>query len=159
MGKNRSLSREFVHWASVISCCFGSGAIVVSGMTHYPQINALRRATRIQLTTAPATVKLNDGIRTKGKLQVVSVTGGLLHLTKALSDGDFVEVAFQTHSGNVEGMAEMLTPVRTAPGSVFQPFRFVALGDDDHRILHAMIESESDRSFIGLRSSHWSTGK
>jgi hypothetical protein len=128
-------------------------------MTHYPQINALHRATRIQLTTAPAVVKLNDGIRTKGKLQVVSVTGGLLQLTKAIDDGDFVEVAFQTHSGSVQGMAEMLSPVRTAPGSVFQPFRFVALGDDDHRTLNMIVESESDRSFIGLRSSHWSTGK
>jgi hypothetical protein len=128
-------------------------------MTHYPQINALHRATRIQLTTAPAVVKLNDGIRAKGKLQVVSVTGGLLQLTKAIDDGDFVEVAFQTHSGSVQGMAEMLSPVRTAPGSVFQPFRFVALGDDDHRTLHMIVESESDRSFIGLRSSHWSAGK
>jgi hypothetical protein len=128
-------------------------------MTHYPQINVLHRATRIQLTTAPAVVKLNDGIRTKGKLQVVSVTGGLLQLTKAIADGDFVEVAFQTHSGSVQGMAEMLSPVRTAPGSVFQPFRFVALADDDHRALHSMIESESDRSFIGLRSNHWSAGK
>jgi hypothetical protein len=35
----------------------------------------------------------------------------------------------------------------------------VALGDDDHRMLHSMIEAESDRSFIGLRSSHWATGK
>ena len=128
-------------------------------MTHYPQINALHRATRIQLTTAPALVKLTDGHHATGKLQVVSTTGGLLHLTRALSDGDFVEVAFQTHSGNVQGMAEMLSPVRTAPGSVFQPFRFVALGDDDHRVLHSMIEAESDRSFIGLRSSHWATRK
>jgi hypothetical protein len=128
-------------------------------MTHYPQINALHRATRIQLTTAPAVVKLNDGIRAKGKLQVVSVTGGLLQLTKAIDDGDFVEVAFQTHSGSVQGMAEMLSPVRTAPGSVFQPFRFVALGDDDHRTLNMIVESESDRSFIGLRSGHWSAGK
>jgi hypothetical protein len=128
-------------------------------MTHYPQINALHRATRIQLTTASALVKLTDGHHATGKLQVVSTTGGLLHLTRALSDGDFVEVAFQTHSGNVQGMAEMLSPVRTAPGSVFQPFRFVALGDDDHRLLHSMIEAESDRSFIGLRSSHWATGK
>ena len=128
-------------------------------MTHYPQINTLHRATRIQLTTAPAVVKLNDGIRAKGKLQVVSVTGGLLQLTKALSDGDFVELAFQTHSGNVHGMAEMLSPVRSAPGSVFQPFRFVALGDEDHNMLDSMIKSHADSSFAGLRSSDWSAGK
>jgi hypothetical protein len=128
-------------------------------MTHYPQINTLHRATRIQLTTAPAIVKLTDGVRTKGKLQVVSITGGLLHLTRALADGDFVELAFQTHSGNVHGMAEMLSPVRTAPGSVFQPFRFVALGDDDHRTLDTMIKQQGDSSFAGLRSSDWSVGK
>jgi hypothetical protein len=125
-------------------------------MTHYPQINAFHRATRIQLTTAPAVVKLTDGNRTKGKLQVVSTTGGLLQLTRPISDGDFVELAFQTHSGSIQGMAEMLTPVRTAPGSVFQPFRFVAMGDEDHRTLDMIISSESDKSFIGLRSSHWS---
>jgi hypothetical protein len=145
--------------ALVISLSSPVSAIVSSGMTHYPQINALRRATRIQLTTAPAIVKLNDGVRTKGKLQVVSTTGGLLQLTRALSDGDFVEVAFQTHSGNVRGMAEMLSPVRSAPGSVFQPFRFVAMGDDDHRTLDMMIQSEKDRRFVGLRSREWLSGK
>lgn len=128
-------------------------------MTHYPQINALHRATRIQLTTAPAVVKLTDGLRAKGKLQVISVTGGLLQLTRALSDGDFVELAVQTHSGSIHGMAEMLSPVRTSPGSVFQPFRFVALGDDDHRTLDAMIQSEADQTFAGLRSRDWSPGK
>ncbi len=101
-------------------------------MTHYPQTNAVHRATRIQLATAPALIKLTDGKRAKARIQVISVTGGLLQLASALSEGDFVEVAFQTQSGNVHGMAEMLSPVRSSPGSVFQPFRFVALGDDDH---------------------------
>ena len=122
-------------------------------MTHYPQINALHRAPRIQLTTTPAVVKLGDGVRTKARLEMVSSTGGLLQLTKPIAGGDFVEIAFETHSGNVQGMAEMLDPVRSARGSVFQPFRFVALGDDDHQVLYRMIESERDRDFLGLRSS------
>ena len=153
------MAGESVHCASVISPGAIVNAIVLLGMTHYPQISALHRATRIQLATAPAIVKLTDGIRAKGKLQVVSVTGGLLQLTKALSDGDFVELAFQTHLGNVHGMAEMLSPVRSAPGSVFQPFRFVALDDDDHRNLDMVIKSQADNSFAGLRSSDWSVGK
>jgi len=103
-------------------------------------------------------VKLGDGVSTKARLQVVSSTGGLLQLTKALAGGDFVEVAFQSHSGSVQGMAEMLDPVRSVPGSVFQPFRFVALGDEDHEILGRMIESERDRDFLGLRSSERSRG-
>lgn len=125
------------------------------GMTHYPQTNALHRAPRIQLSTTQAFVKLSDGNKAKARLQTVSTTGGMLHMTKALSEGDFVEVAFQTTSGNVHGMAEMLHPLRSAQGSVFQPFRFVALGDDDHRALHMTIQSEGDKSFAGLRSTDW----
>jgi hypothetical protein len=126
-----------------------------SGMTHYPLCNPAHRATRVQLATTPAVIKSGDGHRANAKLQIVSTTGGLLQLTRALAEGDFVELAFQTQSGNVIGMAEMLNPVRSSPGSVFQPFRFVAMGDDEHEILHSMIEAASDSSFRGLRSCDW----
>ena len=102
---------------------------------------------------------LEDGQRTKAKLQTVSVTGGLLRLAKSLSQGDFVEVAFQTQSGPVRGMAEMLTPVRAATDGSLQPFRFVALGDDDHRALRMVVDAAADRSFQGIRSSHWMAPK
>ena len=121
-------------------------------MTHYPQIDALHRATRIQLSTTPALLKLSDGKPAKAKLRVVSATGGLLHIAKALAEGDFIEVAFQTQAGNVRGMAEMLRPVARGAEVVAQPFRFVALGDDDHRILDALVESADHRSFLGISS-------
>jgi len=121
-------------------------------MTHYPQIDALHRATRIQLSTTPALLKLSDGKPAKAKLRVVSATGGLLHIAKALAEGDFIEVAFQTQAGNVHGMAEMLRPVARGAEVVAQPFRFVALGDDDHRILDALVESADHRSFLGISS-------
>jgi hypothetical protein len=140
----------FGNLACPSSQCHSNG-----GMTHYPQINAIHRATRIQLATTQALIKLSDGNRAKARLQTVSVTGGMLHLPKALAEGDFVEVAFQTRSGSVHGMAEMLNPVWAKQGSVLQPFRFVALEDDDHRALHMTIESEGDRSFDGLRSADW----
>src|ERR1700751_2350171 len=101
--------------------CPGDQCHSGGGMTHYPQTNAVHRATRIQLVTTQALVKLSDGNKTKARLQTVSVTGGMLHLPKALAEGDFVEVAFQTKSGNVHGMAEMLNPVRSGQGSVLQP--------------------------------------
>jgi len=126
------------------------------GMTHYPQINALHRATRIQLTTTQALLTLGDGKRAKAKLQTISTTGGLLQVPKALSEGDFIEVAFETQSGNVQGMAEMLKPVRRGTDMVFQPFRFIALDDDHHRILHELIESSNHRSFLGF-SDYWAT--
>jgi hypothetical protein len=126
-------------------------------MTHYPQTNPTHRATRIQLTTTPAVVKLSDGQKTKGNIHLVSITGGLLQLARALSEGDFVEVAFQTNSGNVEGMAEMLNPVKKGQGSVLQAFRFVALDDDDHQKLRMVVEATADRSFLGLRSSQFAS--
>jgi hypothetical protein len=129
-------------------------------MTHFPQVHPQRRSPRIQLGgSIPALVMLEDGQRAKGKLQTISVTGGLLRLAKSLSQGDFVEVAFQTQSGPVRGMAEMLTPVRAASDGSLQPFRFVALGDDDHRALRMVVDSAADRSFQGIRSSQWSAPK
>jgi hypothetical protein len=99
-----------------------------------------------------------DGQRAKAKLQTVSITGGLLRLAKALTQGDFVEVAFQTDSGSVCGMAEMLHATRAVEGAL-QPFRFIAMADDDHRALRMMVDSSTDRSFLGLRSSQWSEPK
>ena len=84
-------------------------------MTHFPNPNPQRRAPRIQLSgSIPALVMLEDGERAKGKLQSISITGGLLRLAKSLEQGDFVEIAFQTQSGPVHGMAEMLGPTRKA---------------------------------------------
>lgn len=102
---------------------------------------------------------LEDGQRAKAKLQTISVTGGLLRLAKSLSEGDFVEVAFNLQGGSVRGMAEMLSPVQAASEISLQPFRFVALGDDDHRTLRMAVDSVTDRSFQGIRSSQWSAPK
>lgn len=128
-------------------------------MTHYPQCSTTHRAIRIKLQTTPASIKLSDGQRAKGRLQVISATGGLLQLPAAISEGDFVEVAFQTRSGDVNGMAEMLNPLRGGIGTVFQPFRFIALEDDDHQHLRMMVESVGDSTFAGLRSSQWGSQK
>ena len=99
---------------------------------------------------------LEDGRRTKAKLQTVSTTGGLLRLAGALGKGDFVEVAFATQIGAVRGMAEMLNPIPATDGAL-QSFRFIAMGDDDHRALRTMVDSVSDQSFLGLRSSSYAT--
>ena len=127
-------------------------------MTHFPQPHPQRRATRVHLGgSISALVMLEDGQRAKGKLQTISITGGLLRMAKALDQGDFVEVAFQTQSGPVRGMAEMLSPMRSAMEGALQPFRFIALGDDDHRNLRMVVDSVADRSFLGIRSSQFPT--
>jgi hypothetical protein len=123
-------------------------------MTHFPQPHPSRRAARVQLgESVLAAIRLEDGRHAKAKLQTISITGGLLQVPNSLSQGDFVEVAFQTQSGPVRGMAEVLSPMRTTNGGVLQPFRFVALEDDDHRRLRTSLDHVADRSLLGLKSA------
>lgn len=123
-------------------------------MTHFPQPHSSRRAARVQLgDSVLAAIRLEDGRRTKAKLQTISATGGLLQLPASLGQGDFVEVAFQTQSGPVHGMAELLSPTRKASGGVLQPFRFVALEDDDHRRLRTSLDHVADQNVLGLKSA------
>jgi hypothetical protein len=127
-------------------------------MTQFPQPHPSRRAARIQLgDSVLAAIRLEDGRRTKAKLQSISVTGGLLRLTHSLGQGDFVEVAFQTQAGPVHGMAEVLSPMMKTDEGVLQPFRFVAIEDDDHRRLRTSLDHVVDRSSMGLKSSAFPT--
>lgn len=127
-------------------------------MTHFPQPHPTRRASRVQLgDTVLAAIRLEDGRRTKAKLQSISVTGGLLQLPESLGEGEFVEIAFQTQAGPVHGMAEVLTPTRSLPGGVLQPFRFVAIEDDDHRRLRTSLEHVTARSSLGMKSTAFSS--
>jgi hypothetical protein len=115
----------------------------------FPQAHPQRRAPRIQLgVSVSASIQGESGQRTKAKLHTVSVTGGMLQLASALSQGDFVEVAFQTQAGKVQGLAEMLNPVPQPQDGFLQPFRFVALGDDDHRVLRMAVDCSEDRNAI-----------
>jgi hypothetical protein len=126
-------------------------------MTHFPQPNPQRRAPRVQLGgTVSAAIRRDDGHTLKGKLQTVSETGGLLRLASSLGEGDFVEILFQTRSGPVQGMAEMLAPRQTTTGWL-QPFRYVALGDADHGNLRQAVETTLDTSFAGITSSSGAT--
>jgi hypothetical protein len=77
----------------------------------------------------------------------------VLQMPSSLSQGDFVEVAFQTQSGPVHGMAELLSPTKKDKGEVLQPFRFVALEDDDHRRLRTSLDHVADRNLLGIKSS------
>jgi hypothetical protein len=97
------------------------------------------------------------GQRARAKLQSISITGGLLQLPRELSPGDFVEIAFHTRSGAICGMAEMLRPTRKFQSACLQPFRFVALGDDDHRKLRMALDTAFDRSFLDPASEQLQT--
>lgn len=107
-------------------------------MTTLSQSFAIYRSPRARLaSTTPAVVRSQDGYRSQGELQVVSLTGGLLFLPKPLDQGSQVKLMFLTRKGAVLGAAEMLKPVSWS----LQPFRFLALAEADQRRLRATIQS------------------
>jgi len=118
-------------------------------MSHFPQSDANRRAPRVHLNgSIAAAIHGESGQRARAKLHTISVTGGLLLLQSELSVGDFIEIAFHTRSGPIHAMAEMLPPARRSQTATLQPFRFIALGDDDHRKLRMALDSVFDRKFL-----------
>lgn len=102
-----------------------------------PQRAGGRAARTCFAEITPAVLRCQNGSRVLGNLQVVSVTGGLLKLPKPLHQGSRVKLMFLTRKGSVLGAAEMLSPLSWS----LQPFKFVALHDDDEERLQAAIQA------------------
>src|ERR1700730_808259 len=97
-------------------------------MTLPPQSKPVQRPPRQKLVNPAAVVlRVPSGSRVRGKLQVISVTGGLLSLSELLEQGSIARLMFMTDVGSVQGTAEMLIPI----SATLQPFRFVAINRDD----------------------------
>jgi hypothetical protein len=119
-------------------------------MTYFPQPNPSKRARRVRLPGSVVVAVRSEGSQPlRAKLHELSTTGGLLVLSKALEQGVFVEVAFQTSHGIVRGMAEVLSARSKSKSGCLQPFRFVALEDEDHTRLRMTLESLRDQTLIG----------
>jgi len=111
-------------------------------MTYLPQTPAHWRSPRAQLADiTPAVLRLPDGRGSRGTLQTISLTGGLLSMANPLDRGSRANLMFLTASGPFLGEAEMLTPV----SPTCQPFRFVALEELAQRRLRTIIESSLHR--------------
>ena len=107
-------------------------------MNALPQPSPDRRATRLSLPdVTPAVLRFEDGHRTQGQLEIISLTGGLLSLPKPAVRSTRVKLMFVTPTGPVLGTAEMLNPVSWSQ----QPFRFVGLEGEDQRRLQESIQS------------------
>ena len=123
-------------------------------MTYFPKPNPAKRANRVKLgRSVVMAIRLEGGKPVRAKLHALSVTGGMLVLSKALEQGAFVEVAFQTSQGTVHGMAELLLPTCESTSGCLQPFRFIALDDEDHTRLRMALESLLDQTVVGVPSS------
>ena len=97
---------------------------------------ARQRPARQKLTEpTPAVLRFASGNRVRARLQVISITGGLLFLSNVIDRGSLARLMFLTNHGAVLGTAEMLIPITSS----LQPFRFIAIGDDDQgRISNAV---------------------
>jgi hypothetical protein len=112
-------------------------------MTYVPQSPANHRSPRIQLAeTTQAVLRLADGHHSRGKLETVSLTGGLLSVSPVLDQGAYIRLMFLTQTGPVLGAAEMLSPVSTNR----QPFRFISLEKNDARRLRAAVQSSLNQN-------------
>jgi hypothetical protein len=90
----------------------------------------------------PAVLRLQNGWRVSGKLEVISVTGGLLSLSKPLSQGCPVKLMFVTPTGPVLGSAEMLGRLPSG----LQPFKFSTLHEDARSKLDSVIRSSANQN-------------
>jgi hypothetical protein len=125
-------------------------------MASLPQSHPPWRFPRTYLTeSTPTVLRFPNGQRIGAKLQVVSLSGGLLSIPEPVIQGSQVTLMFLTGSGSVLGAAEMLNPVTDC----LQPFRFISLAADDQRRLGALIgesvsKDQNDSAWIEkLRSA------
>lgn len=115
-------------------------------MAYFPLPRALRAPRTRFSEITPAVLRCQDGHRVRGKLQTISLSGGLLGLPKPQDCGSRAKLMFLTGSGSVLGVVEMLSPVSWS----LQPFKFVKLYDDDEIRLQAAIQSSLDRTHRAL---------
>lgn len=87
-----------------------------------------------------AVIRLENGRQLSGKLQQLSITGGLLEISNYVEERSWVDVAIYLSSGQVRATAEMMFPMRGGAGYL-QPFRFTSLGTDE---LHAIDREVSE---------------
>ena len=115
-------------------------------MTSFPQSNPTQPAPRLKLDgSVPVAIRVEGTTSVRGKLRELSATGGLLVLAKPLDKGEFVELAFPTSNGSVQGMAEILEPRVEGSSGCLQPFRFIALEDGASNSLQMALASLQDR--------------
>lgn len=119
-------------------------------MSYFP-LERPSRAPRISFVeNIPAVVRSREGCR-KGKLQTVSVTGGLLQLSRPVERGAPVKVMFLIRDGSVLGIAEMLSPLTWG----LQPFKFLKLYADDECRLQTAIEASLQSGYYRMQMERY----
>ncbi len=103
-------------------------------MAHFPQPHPSVRAARIRVPNSESVSFSLEGRRVPAVLHEISATGGLVQLNTTVREGTLAELRMQSKSGPITGLVELLRPAKRQSGKV-QPFRFVALDEQDHERL------------------------
>ncbi len=99
------------------------------------------RGSRVKLGgSILALVLLENGRQLRGRMNQLSVNGGLLSLERPLDEGIQVTVVFHLGSTSIRCRARMLFPMWATQGCL-QPFRFAELPEADHASLNRELES------------------
>jgi hypothetical protein len=116
-------------------------------MNYHPHSHPDWRSPRARLAEiTPVVFRLSDGSCSRGNLEIISLTGGLVCISNVLDRSSRVMLMFLTQTGLVQATAEMLSPVSRTR----QPFRFVALEEGAHRKLRTVVQS-----FLDAREQAW----
>ncbi len=118
---------------------------MLCGMAYFPQTDRRVRSPRVLVPQGPKGLFLVDNDPIDGVLHKLSLTGGAVQMARECVPGVLAEIRLHTSSGTVQAVVEMLAKNdRNAPE---QPFRFVALGDDDQKLLVRAIKNLRKQGF------------
>jgi hypothetical protein len=100
-----------------------------------------QRGTRVKLGgSILALVLLENGRQIRGRMNQLSVNGGLVSLEQPLDEGIRVTVLFHIGLTSVRSRAQMLFPMWATQGCL-QPFRFLELPENSRTRLNRELES------------------
>ena len=100
-------------------------------MSQFLQRQPPRRAPRANFRgEVSAVIRLENRRQITAKLQLLSITGGLLDLGAYLEERTWVDLTIYLGSAAVRATAEMMFPMRAALG-YRQPFRFTSLREEE----------------------------
>jgi hypothetical protein len=127
--------------AFVISPAGRRNGIVEASMNRASFRDAKTRPPRVKLAgTVLSMLRLENGRHVRGKLHMLSTTGGLLHLQSALDEAIRVEVVFHVGTCTVRNPARMLFPMWATQGCL-QPFEFLSLPEPECERLRGEIDA------------------
>lgn len=104
-------------------------------MAFFPKPHPYQRARRHRISAPTQIVFVHGGRQTRGRLQVVSDTGGCAGVESHLAPATLVHLQVSTPAGTISAIAEMLRPVDASR----QPFRFLAMDDTDLSRLQQLV--------------------